>query len=240
MSLVDELSAKEGELSRVHDENDDLVDEVERLRAENVRLASQASRVPRKPRSYDMGIQCEGRMCEKASQTRNLDYAPRSRLPRPDNTRHMQRTTSVGNLSDRTSSPVRSYGSRLVAEVALIREQLFSRDLRIPVSTPHRYSESSSRYRNAPVHHQSTPYGLERTESERHEYSWGAGAQRDGRSSRNVHFESPARGKSMMDLHLIEKDINDIGSNLRDIKYLSESIREQNPRNRTTEEHVAL
>jgi len=134
MSLVDELSAKEGELSRVHDENDDLVDEVERLRAENVRLASQASRVPRKPRSYDMGIQCEGRMCEKASQTRNLDYAPRSRLPRPDNTRHMQRTTSVGNLSDRTSSPVRSYGS--------------SRDLRIPVSTPHRYSESSSRYQS--------------------------------------------------------------------------------------------
>ena len=126
MSLVDELSAKESELSRVHDENDDLVDEVERLRAENVRLASQASRVPRKPRSYDMGIQCEGRMCEKASQTRNLDYAPRSRLPRPDNTRRMQRTNSVGNLSDRTSSPVRSYGSRLVIEVAPICERFLA------------------------------------------------------------------------------------------------------------------
>ena len=44
----------------------------------------------------------------------------------------------------------------------------------------------------------------------------------------------------MMDLRLIEENIHDIGSNLRDIKYLSESIRDQNPRNRTTEEHVAL
>ncbi|CAG5098902.1 Oidioi.mRNA.OKI2018_I69.XSR.g16076.t3.cds [Oikopleura dioica] len=135
ITLEDELSAKESELARVQDENDDLVDEVERLRAENVRLASQASRVPRKPRSYDMGIQCESRMCEKACQTRNLDYAPRSRLPRPEtNSRRMQRTTSVGNLSDRTSSPVRSYGS--------------SRDLRIPVGTPSRYNESSSRYQS--------------------------------------------------------------------------------------------
>lgn len=136
------------------------------------------------------------------------------------------------------------FGSRLWIKVShqssTLLIAIYSRDLRIPVSTPQRYNESSSRYRNAPAHHQSTPYGLERTESDRHEYSWGLGAQRDGRLSRNVHFESPTRGKSMMDLHLMEKNINDIGSNLRDIKYLSESIREQNPRNRTTEEHVAL
>lgn len=133
VSLEEELGAKEDEIARVQDENDDLIDEIERLKDENMRLAGQASRACRKPRSYEIGIQCESRMCEKACQTRTPNYAPRSRLPRPSE-RSMHRTNSVGNLSDRTNSPSRSYGS--------------SRDLTSRIPATSRFQESPQRYQS--------------------------------------------------------------------------------------------
>lgn len=185
LSLEDEVTNRDSELSQMRDDQDEIMEEMERLRDDNDRLTHLERRPPPVKRVYEVGVQCESRMCEKACQTRNPHYTPRSRLPRPvaslNATSSMRRACSVGNLSSRAESPMRTHGGSTRDVYGGVTRDVHggsTRDVssRIPVGhnrnlhdspaqVPNRYEryaphDSGSGYGYRGSHYASSPSGL--------------------------------------------------------------------------------
>jgi len=242
VSLEDEVSSRDSEISQLREEQDEILEEMERLREENDRLNLHTPR-SFKPRVYEVGIQCESRMCEKACQTRNPHYTPasRSRLPRPvsqlnGSMSNIRRACSVGNISSRAESPVRGVQNPHGGSTRDISS-------RIPVGRHHDSQNLPNRYEreygSGYPQYASTPGGLNHpggypNPSRRGYMNRGSSMPGHYQSSpglsqnRQVRFRQSREnnGRSLVDLRDIEASIQDIGVSLRDIKSISRSMKD--------------
>jgi len=172
-NIDEELNRKYEEVNGLKDENEELIEEVERLREDLEKAhANNEKHRRRKYNTFEVGVQCEIRMCEKAVQTKSVSSQssrPTSRVQqsssRPINSMNsssnqsLRRTSSVDNLSTRRDilSKYQSGGGA--------RDHHRDQSNRYKPNYADRYNEPPTRYQTL-VQSQSRDLGLLRKQLE--------------------------------------------------------------------------